>query len=274
MSGSIICSAITAHSPRMGIEKNAPDFTRPVIEGIRKLGDELRQAKPDVVVLMSTHWVTTFPWYVTSHAEHKGVCVADEAPDLIPAIPYHWKGDPALAAAITAEIAAAGIPTGFNDAPDFTLDYGTVVPMQYIDPKMQMTLISLGTCILAPLDECLKVGAAIRRAAEKTGKRIAVVGSTSFAHRIERGPDKWPAKESIDNDAKFIAMLTSGRIGEAKAWLPEYAKAVMAEVGGRVIATIVGSMDESKEGYSGVQHGAYGQSSASGNASVSVRPLH
>ncbi len=274
MNGQIIHSAITTHSPRIGVEATAPDFTRGLIAGIRLLGEEVRASRPDAIVLMSTHWITTFPWYTGSHAVHEGTCVADEAPDLIPGIPYRWQGDPTLARAITGEIASLGIATGTNDSPHYSLDYGTVVPMQYLDPAMSVPLVPLGTCILAPLEECLAVGAAIRRAAEKTGKRVAVIGSTSFAHRIERGQDKWPPQSFMDTDFRYIEMLTSGRIAEAKAWLPDYAKAVVAEVGGRVHATILGTMDETREQYRGVQHGPYGQSSASGNASVCLHPVH
>ncbi len=274
MSGGVIRTAITTHSPRIGIEARAPDFTRGLIRGLRLLGEEIRAAKPDAVVLMSTHWVTTFPWYLTHHATLRGVCVADEAPDLIPAIPYQWKGDPQLADAILGEIAALGVMTGRNDAPDYSLDYGTVVPMQYMDPKMEVPLISMGTCILASLEECLEVGAAVRRAAEKTGRNIAMVGSTSFAHDIQRGQDRWPSQECMDTDFRFIEMLTSGKIREAKQWLPAYSRAVKAEVGGRVIATVLGTLDEQRERYTGVQHGPYGQSSASGNASVCLHPVH
>ena len=273
MVGGVIRSIITTHSPRIGIEAKAPDFTRGLIQGIRLLGEEVRAAKPDAVVLVSTHWVTTFPWYATSHAVHEGVCVADEAPDLIPGIPYKWKGDPVLGRAIVDEIAALGVMAGHNDTPHYSLDYGTVVPMQYMDPDMTLPLVSVGTCILAPLDECLRVGAAIRRAAEKTGKRVAVAGSTSFAHRIERGQEKWPPKEFMELDRRYIELLTAGRIKEAKQWFPEWAKQVVTEVGGRVHAVMLGSMDEARERYTGVQYGPYGQSSASGNASVCVRPV-
>jgi len=273
MAGGVIRSIITTHSPRIGIEAKAPDFTRGLIQGIRLLGEAVRAARPDAVVVISTHWVTTFPWYATCQAVHEGVCVADEAPDLIPGIPYKWKGDPGLGRAIVDEIAALGIMAGYNDAPHYSLDYGTVVPMQYMDPDMSLPLVSVGTCILAQLDECLQVGAAIRRAAEKIGRRIAVVGSTSFAHKIERGQEKWPSKEFMELDRQYIELLTAGRIKEAKERLPDWGKQVMTEVGGRVHAAVLGAMDEAKERYTGVQHGPYGQSSASGNASVCIRPV-
>jgi len=273
MTGGIIRSIITTHSPRIGIEAKAPDFTRGLIQGIRLLGEDVRAAKPDAVVLMSTHWVTTFPWYATCQAVHEGVCVADEAPDLIPGIPYKWRGDPVLGRAIVDEIAALGVMAGYNDTEHYSLDYGTVVPMQYMDPDMTLALVSLGTCILAPLDECLQVGAAIRRVAEKTGRRIAVVGSTSFAHKIERGQEKWPPKEFMELDRRYIELLTSGRIKEAKQWFPDWGKQVLTEVGGRVHAVVLGTLDEANERYTGLQYGPYGQSSASGNASVCIRPV-
>ncbi len=273
MAGSIIRSIITTHSPRIGIEAKAPEFTRGLIQGIRLLGEDVRAAKPDAVVLMSTHWVTTFPWYATCQAVHAGVCVADEAPDLIPGIPYKWRGDPVLGGAIVDEIAALGVMAGRNDTPHYSLDYGTVVPMQYMDPDMTLPLVSLGTCILAPLDECLQVGAAIRRVAEKTGRKIAVGGSTSFAHKNEGGQEKWPPKEFMELDRRYIELLTSGRIKEAKQWFPDWGKQVLTEVGGRVHAVVLGTLDEANQRYTGVQYGPYGQSSASGNASVCIRPV-
>lgn len=273
MAGGIIRSIITTHSPRIGIEAKAPDFTRGLIQGIRLLGEDVRGAKPDVVVVISTHWVTTFPWYATCQSVQEGICVADEAPDLIPGIPYKWQGDPVLGRAIVDEIAALGVMAGCNETPHYSLDYGTVVPMQYMDPDMTMRLVSIGTCILASLDECFQVGAAIRRAAEKAGKKVAVVGSTSFAHKIERGQEKWPPKEFMELDRQYIELLTSGRIKEAKQWLPDYGRQVATEVGGRVHAVVLGTMDEASERYTGVQYGPYGQSSASGNASVCIRPI-
>jgi hypothetical protein len=35
--------------------------------------------------------------------QHEGRCVADEAPDLIPGMPYRYRGDPEFAAALVDE---------------------------------------------------------------------------------------------------------------------------------------------------------------------------
>jgi hypothetical protein len=118
MAGGIIRAAVAAHSPRMGIEENAPDFVRPLIAGLREMGEAIRADRPDVIVVHSTHWVCTFMWYVTTQAVHKGVCVGDEIPDFIPGSPYQYKGDPEFAKAIIGEM------TRWNTARRVTLFFG------------------------------------------------------------------------------------------------------------------------------------------------------
>ena len=116
MSG-IVASVVTPHTPRMGIEERAPDFVRGLIAGSRELGAALRALEPDLLVLHSSHWVATFNWFVTAHAVHEGLCVADEAPDLIPGIPYRQPGDPQFARALAETLLQADIPCGINENP-------------------------------------------------------------------------------------------------------------------------------------------------------------
>lgn len=269
----LIASAVSPHTPRMGIEANAPEFLKGVIAGSYALGDALRALNPDLLILMSSHWVTTFPWYATCHEVHRGHCVADEAPDLIPGLPYDRPGDPEFGNAFVEIVRSAGILAGRNVSPYYHWDYGSFVPLQYLDPTSSIPAVTIGTCLMSSLEECLTVGALIRQTAETLGRRAIFVASTAFAHRIERGPEKWPPPAHQDADRRFIAMLCEGRIAEAKAELADYSKAVVAEMGGRLIATMLGTLDE-RQHYTGKQFGAYGQSSGSGNANVAVWPVH
>lgn len=273
MVGGIVHSVVAAHSPRMGIEEKAPDFVRPLIQGLREMGAAIRGAKPDAIVIHSTHWVTTFMWYVTTQAVHKGICVGDEIPDFIPGAPYEFKGDPVLGNAIVDEIRALGYPSMPNESPHYNWDYGSWIPAKYMDPKCEIPVVLVGTVPLADLDECMNVGGAIRTAAEKTGKRISVVASSSFSHKLVRGPSSWPTAERIELDRKFIDLLMQGKIAEAKKWYPDYTGWVVGEMGGRNIALMLGTIDEtSGKSFTGRQYGPYGQSSGSGNANVAVAP--
>ncbi len=274
MAGSIIRSVITPHSPRMGVEETAPDFVRPLIEGARAMGAYLRDERPDVLIIHSTHWVCTFLWHVTCHPEHTGYAVADEAPGLIPGIPYRRTGDPELARAILGELGAAEIPNAPNESEHYAWDYGSWVPAHYLDPEGTIPVVLVGTVLLADLDECAKAGAAIRRAVEATGRRAVFVASTAFAHKLVRGPDRWPTEERQTLDHRFLDMLKTGRIAEARTWFPDYTKAVVGEMGGRAIATLLGTLGDDEDAkFEGRQFGPYGQSSASGNASISIRAI-
>ena len=157
MPGAIVMSGFASHTPRIGIEANAPGFLRGVIAGGYALGRAIQALEPDVIVLQSAHWVTTFTWYVTCHQRHRGNCVSDELPDLIPGIPYDRPGDPEFAALLVDRIKAQGLLAGRNDTPHYKWDYGSFVPLQYLDPVQRIPVVTMGTCILADLDECYGV---------------------------------------------------------------------------------------------------------------------
>ncbi|HLI13421.1 MAG TPA: extradiol ring-cleavage dioxygenase [Alphaproteobacteria bacterium] len=273
MSGGIIRAGVAPHTPRMGIEEKAPVFVKELIKGSYAMGEAIRATKPDVIVVNSSHWVCTFNWYVTCQAEHKGRCVADEAPDLIPGVPYRYKGDRVYAGALVDEIRALGYPCNRNECEHFSWDYGSWVPAHYLDPRAEIPIVLVGTVVSADLKEAMAVGTAVKRAAEKTGRNVVFIASCSFTHKLVRGPELWPTEARQALDRKFIAMITDGRIAEAKAWFPDYTSEVVGEMGGRNIATMLGCLDDDRR-YTGMQYGPYGQSSGSGNANVLLQPVH
>lgn len=272
MTGGIVMSAIASHTPRIGIEANAPDFLRGVIAGEYALGRAIQALEPDVIVLQSAHWVTTFTWYVTCQQRHQGICVSDELPDLIPGVPYDRPGDPEFGALLVDEIRHEGFLAGRNDTPHYKWDYGTFVPLQYLDPAQRIPVVTMGTCILADLDECYRVGTAVREAAAKSGKRVAFVASSALSHRLVRNPASWPTEEDQEQDQRFIAMLRDGRTNEARGFLAGYAERTLAEMGGRNIASMLGALDGlGADRLSGRQYGEYGPSSGAGHTNFGIR---
>ena len=270
--GRIVMSAIASHSPRIGVEAKAPDFLSGVIAGGYALGRAIAALEPDLIVLQSAHWVTTFTWYVTCQGRHHGRCVSDELPDQIPGLPYDRPGDPEFAALIVEEIREKGLLAGRNDTPYYQWDYGTFVPLQYLDAGERIPVVTLGTCILADLDECYRIGTAIRDAAAKSARRVAFVASSALSHRLVRNPASWPTADDQALDRRFLALLRDGRTPEAREFLGSYARAAEAEMGGRNLATVLGVLDGIPAArLVGEEYGEYGPSSGAGHTNFAIR---
>lgn len=265
-------SAIASHTPRIGVEAKAPDFLKGVIAGGYALGRAIGALAPDVVVLQSAHWVTTFTWYVTCQARHQGMCVSDELPDLIPGLPYDRPGDPDFAGLLADEIRSAGLLAGRNDTPHYKWDYGSFVPLQYLDPAQRLPVVTMGTCVLADLDECYRVGAAVRDAAARSGKRVVFVASSALSHRLVRDPASWPSEPDQARDREFVALLREGRTRAARGMLDGYAEDSRVEMGGRNIAAMLGALDGlTADRLIGEEYGEYGPSSGAGHTNFAIR---
>jgi 3,4-dihydroxyphenylacetate 2,3-dioxygenase len=268
----IVMSTLASHTPRIGVKDEAPQFLQGVVAGEYALGDAIRALEPDLIVLQSAHWVTTFTWYVTCQPRHHGICVSDELPDLIPGLPYDRPGDPDFGALLVEEIKAKGLLSGRCETPHYKWDYGTFVPLEYLDPDERVPVVTMGTCILADLDECYRVGTAIRDASQRSGKRVAFVASSALSHRLVRDPASWPTAENQARDRRFLALLSEGRLAEARALLASYAAEAQVEMGGRNIATMLGCLDGlAPDRLAAAEYGEYGPSSGAGHINFAIR---
>ena len=273
MNPGVIAAAVVAHVPTLGLAENTPEFQLTLAEGARALGSALRELKPDLLVVNSTHWICTFAWYATCQSVHQGVCVANEAPDLIPGIAYRRKGDSEFASALVEEWRAQGVPGGRNDTPHYAWDYGSLVPLLYLDPDAEVPVVQIPTVILADHAECMRAGRAVHATAKRLGRRVVFLASSALTHDLVRGRHLRPTPEREALDQRFIDQLRRGAIADAIAWFPEYQPAVVAEMNGKPLAAMLGALQAlSEDGVklAGEQFGGYAQSSGSGNANIVV----
>jgi 3,4-dihydroxyphenylacetate 2,3-dioxygenase len=269
MSG-IIAAAVVAHVPTLGRAEITPDFQQTLVQGEREMGVAVRRAlKPDLWIVVSAHWVATFDWVTTCQSVHEGHCVADEAPNLIPGLPYRYRGDADFAGTLVEALNAAGVPSSRNDSTHYAWDYGTYVPLSHIDPGAETAVVSLPSVLMSDHAECIKAGEVIHATAKRLDRRAVFVASTAFAHVLARGRQNWPAPERMAADRAFIDQLRGGQIDAAIGELGDYSRKVGAEMGGRPLATLLGvarSMTAERGPLVGRQYGEYAQSSGSGNA--------
>ena len=75
--------------------------------------------------------------------------------------------------------------------------------------------------------------------------------------------------------ATFIALLLAGQIDEAWEGFADYAGFVVGEMGGRGLALLLGGLAATgAKRFETAQFGPYGQSSASGNANLTLGVVH
>ena len=272
MSG-IIAAAVVPHVPTLSRREITPDFQHTLVDGERELGQDLRSLAPDLWVIASTHWVSTFNWFATCQARHEGTCVADEAPDLIPGMPYRYRGDPEFGAALVDEWKRLDIPAARNESPHYEWDYGTCVPLSHLDPEGQVAVVGVPVVLMADHAECMRAGAAIHATAKRMGRRAVFLASTALSHALVRGRHHMPTPERIDGDRRLLAQLERGALGEIVAGFSDYSRLAVAEMGGRALATLLGVTQALSDGgarLEGRQYGGYAQSSGSGNANVLI----
>ena len=204
-------------------------------------GSTSRARKPDVIVINSCHLVSTFSTLVDGTSRHRGTLTAQEAPDLIAGVEFDFPGDGAFASALVARAKAAGHLSGLVDDPHYPLDYGTVMPIVcYLDPGQSIPVVPISVTLLNDLDECFAWGRHVVSTLREVGRRGVFVASGALSHRLVRGPERWPLPEDRKRDERFARMLADGDYDGLFRWLPEFASAVEAEMGGRHLAMMLG----------------------------------
>ncbi|MEO8627448.1 MAG: hypothetical protein ABI612_05020 [Betaproteobacteria bacterium] len=276
MSG-VIAAALVAHVPTLSRPEITPDFQQTLVDGERAMGRDLRSGTPELWVIASTHWVSTFNWFATLHSTHEGLCIADEAPDLIPGIPYRYRGDPEFAQTLVDTWQQDGIPAAVNASPHYAWDYGTFVPLSHLDPTAEVAVVSIPVVAMADHAECMRAGALIHATAQRLGRRTVFLASTALTHALVRGRHLMPSPERIAADRSFIDLLQRGAVNEAIAHFGEYNAIAVAEMGGRVLATLLGVLRAMQDGggpLRGTAYGTYAQSSGSGNANMLFQSMN
>jgi 3,4-dihydroxyphenylacetate 2,3-dioxygenase len=266
----VIAAALVAHVPTLGRAENTPDYQHTLVQAERTMGAAVRAAlKPDLWVIVSTHWVSTFDWFTTCQAKHEGLCVAQEAPNLIPGLPYSYRGDPEFGAALVDAWKEAGVAAVRNEAENYHWDYGTYVPLKYIDPDAAVAVVGLPVVLMADHKECLRAGKAVHATAKRLGRRVVFLASTALSHLLVRGRHNWPTPERVEADKRFVEQLKKGAIDEVIIGFADYSRQVVAEMGGRALATLIGvasAMSLDGKAMAARQFGEYAQSSGSNNA--------
>jgi len=144
---------------------------------------------------------------------------------------FELDGNQALGLLMAEAANAAGVTTRAHPATTLAPEYGTLVPMRYMNADRHFKVISVSAlCQAHYLADSAKLGWAIRRAIEdRYDGTVAVLASGSLSHRFAQNGtaddyrDKmWsPFLERLDRDV--VGMWQRGEWPDFCDMLPEYA---------------------------------------------------
>jgi len=233
--GEIALAAKITHVPSMyiseldGPHKGCRDAA---IAGHKEISKRCRELHVDTIVVFDTHWLVNSGYHINCAPHFKGVYTSNELPHFIKNMPYEYDGNPELGAIIADACNAAGINTRAHADTTLGIEYGTLVPMRYMNEDRYFKVISISAmCQVHDLEESGRLGAALRHGIEAhyDGK-VAVFASGSLSHRFaQNGVSEdylfkvWsPMLEHMDQEV--VRMWQAGQWQEFVEMLPEYAE--------------------------------------------------
>ncbi|WP_150430662.1 3,4-dihydroxyphenylacetate 2,3-dioxygenase [Dechloromonas sp. CZR5] len=232
--GKLVLAAKITHVPSMYLsELDGPHkgCRQAAIDGHKEIARRMRELNVDTIVVFDTHWLVNSGYHINCAPSWEGIYTSNELPHFIKNMPFSYEGNPALGHAIADVATAAGVHTRAHDATSLALEYGTLVPMRYMNEDKQFKVVSVSAlCTVHNLADSIQLGRAVRKAIEeKFEGNVAVLASGSLSHRFaQNGVSEqflhkvWdPFLETIDHHV--VELWKNGDWKTFCGMLPEYA---------------------------------------------------
>ena len=202
---SLVFAAVCSHAP--GITGRAhladPALRDPFHAAFRALGDEMREARPEALVLVGAeHFANFFMDNMPAYAigmgdEYEGPI---EDPAWLGIEKTRIPGNAELGKRIVGEVMET-VDVAF--AEEWKFDHGIMVPLHFLTPRFDVPVIPVNiNCQgppLTPLKRAWAFGVALRRACDAVPERIALVGTGGISH-WPATPDSGKINEAWDRD--------------------------------------------------------------------------
>ena len=187
--GKLAIAAKITHVPSMYLsELDGPQkgCRQAAIDGHIEIGRRCREAGVDTLVVFDTHWLVNANYHLNSAPHFKGIYTSNELPHFISNMPYEHDGNPALGALLAEACNAGGVQTLAHAATSLPLEYGTLVPLRYMNPDRHFKVVSVSAlCMVHYLADSARLGWLMRRAIEDHyGGTVAMFASGSLSHRF------------------------------------------------------------------------------------------
>ena len=210
--------------PRKGTRQDA-------IDGHIEIARRCREAGVDTIVVFDTHWLVNASYHLNCAPHFEGTYTSNELPHFISNMPFSIPGNPELGQLLAKVANEHGVETLAHHATTLGPEYGTLVPMRYMNADQHFKAISVSAlCTVHYLNDSARLGWAMRKAVEDHyDGTVAFLASGSLSHRFAQNglaPEfafkVWsPFLETLDH--RVVQMWENGEWANFCGMLPEYA---------------------------------------------------
>lgn len=160
------------------------------INGHKQIAQMAKDLDVDTVIVLDTHWLVNAGYHVNSKDKFVGNYTSNEFPHFIQNLDYQYYGNSALGDKIAECATEKGVFTLSHQVESLELEYGTLVPMRYMNEDAQFKVVSIAAwCTVHDIEASRKLGEAIREAIEASDSRVMLLASGSLSHRIWNNED-------------------------------------------------------------------------------------
>jgi 3,4-dihydroxyphenylacetate 2,3-dioxygenase len=252
--GKLALAAKITHVPSLYLsELDGPHkgCRQAAIDGHREIGRRCRELGVDTIVVFDVHWLVNSEYHINCGPKFAGVYTSNELPHFISNMPYEYPGNPLLGHLIADVANEMGVKSRAHSATTLEIEYGTLVPMRYMNPDQHFKVISVaGWCMWHDLRESGRFGAAVRKAIEdeRYDGTAAIFASGSLSHRFAQNgtaPEFMhkvfdPFLEQADH--AVVGLWKAGRWKEFCDMLPMYSEKCFGEGGMHDTAMLLGAL--------------------------------
>lgn len=249
--GKLALAAKITHVPSMYLsELPGPrhGFRQAAIDGHLEIARRCRELNVDTIVVFDTHWLVNANYHINCGPHFKGLYTSNELPHFISNMEYEFPGNPELGRLLAEEANRLGVETMAHDATTLGPEYGTLVPMRYMNTDQRFKVISVSAlCTSHYLADSARLGWAMRKAVEEHyDGTVAFLASGSLSHRIapnrEVGDHLMKISRPFNKqvDLKVMEMWQRGDHADFLDMLPQYARDCDGEGGMHDTAMLYG----------------------------------
>ena len=197
--GEIVGVGLISHSPTIMFDEatrreinDGKEIS--LVPGLIRLRDEvLDRLRPDTIVIIDSHWVSTVEHLLSAHARRQGIFTSSELPRGMAQIPYDFPGDPELARLAATLGEELGTPTHASDDDYLPVYYATVNLLHYL--RDDENVVSVSVVQSGETDDFMTMGEAIGETIARLDRRAVVLASGGMSHTF------WPLKQIPKHEA-------------------------------------------------------------------------